>query len=125
MSQTRTQIERMYISKLDEVLSSQKTSSDKNGLGFVLVGSFDPSTFTSSGSRTVFIPETMNDPRKDQPKVDKGKKVIGQESSTKINFIPPSRKPNSPRAYIYCNQCGAAVHIRLNCYKLKASMRQV
>ena len=32
-SQTRTQIERMSSAKLDEVLSAQKPSSDKTGLG--------------------------------------------------------------------------------------------
>ena len=36
LSQARTQIERMFSAKLDEVLSAQKPSSDKTGLGYVL-----------------------------------------------------------------------------------------
>ena len=54
LSQARTQIERMSSANLDEVLSAQKLSSDKTGLGYVF--SFDPSFSTASGSRTVFMP---------------------------------------------------------------------
>ena len=54
LSQARTQIERMSSAKLDEVLSAQKPSSDKTGLGYVV--SSGPSSSTASGSRTVFVP---------------------------------------------------------------------
>ena len=53
-SQARTQIERMSSAKLDEVLSAQKPSSDKTGLGYDVSSS--PSSSTASVSRTVFIP---------------------------------------------------------------------
>ena len=36
LSQARTQIERMSSAKLDEVLSAQKPSFDKTGLGYVV-----------------------------------------------------------------------------------------
>ena len=36
LSQARTQIERMFSVKLDEVLSAQKPSSDKTGLGYAV-----------------------------------------------------------------------------------------
>ena len=36
LSQARTQIERMSSAKLDEVLSAQKLSSDKTGLGYTI-----------------------------------------------------------------------------------------
>ena len=55
LSQARTQIERMSSAKLDEVLSAQKPSFDKTGLGYVVSSS--PSSFTASGSRTVFVPQ--------------------------------------------------------------------
>ena len=54
LSQARTQIERMSSVKLDEVLSAQKPSFDKTGLGYVV--SSVPSSSTASGSRTVFVP---------------------------------------------------------------------
>ena len=54
LSQARTRIERMSSAKLDEVLSAQKSSSDKIGLGYAV--SSGPSSSTASGSRTVFMP---------------------------------------------------------------------
>ena len=39
LSQARTQIERMSSAKLDEVLSAQKPSSDKTGLGYAVSSS--------------------------------------------------------------------------------------
>ena len=54
LSQARTQIERMFSAKLDEVLSAQKPSSDKTGLGYAI--SSDPSFSTAFGLRIVFMP---------------------------------------------------------------------
>ena len=51
LSQARTQIERMSSAKLDEVLSAQKPSFDKTGLGYTV--SFGPS---SSMASSVFMP---------------------------------------------------------------------
>ena len=53
-SQARTQIERMSSAKLDEVLSTQKPSFDKIGLGYAVSSS--SSSSMASGSRTVFVP---------------------------------------------------------------------
>ena len=55
-SQARTQIERMSSAKLDEVLSVQKPSSDKTGLGYAI--SSGPSSSTAFGSRIVFVPQS-------------------------------------------------------------------
>ena len=54
LSQARTQIERMFSVKLDEVLSAQKPSFYKTGLGYVV--SSGPSSSTTSGLRIVFMP---------------------------------------------------------------------
>ena len=43
----------MSSAKLDEVLSAQKPSFDKTGLGYVV--SSGPSSSTASGSKTVFV----------------------------------------------------------------------
>ena len=56
LSQATTQIERMSSAKLDEVLSAQKPSSDKTGLGYAI--SSRPSSSTASRSRTVFVPQS-------------------------------------------------------------------
>ena len=53
LSQIRTQIVRMSSAKLDEVLSAQKSSFDKIGLGYAV--SSDPSSSIASRSRTVFM----------------------------------------------------------------------
>ena len=54
LSQARTQIERMSSAKVNEVLSAQKPSFDKTGLGYDV--SSDPSSSTASRLRTVFMP---------------------------------------------------------------------
>ena len=51
LSQARTQIKRMSSAKLDEVLSAQKSSSDKTGLGYAV--SSGPFSSTTSGSRKI------------------------------------------------------------------------
>ena len=66
LSQARTQIERMSSAKLDEVLSAQKPSSDKAGLGYI--DSSSPFSSTPSGSKTIFVSHSK--------KGDKGMKSI-------------------------------------------------
>ena len=44
----------MSSAKLDEVLSAQKSSSDKTGLGYAVFSG--PSFSAASGSKTVFMP---------------------------------------------------------------------
>ena len=46
----------MSSAKLDEVLSAQKPSSDKTGLGYAV--SSNPSSSTASRLRTVFVPQS-------------------------------------------------------------------
>ena len=53
LSQARTQIERMSSPKLDELLSAQKPSSNKTGLGYVVSSS--PSSSMAFESKTVFV----------------------------------------------------------------------
>ena len=53
LSQTRTQIKRMSSAKLDKVLSAQKPSSDKTGLGYAVSSSLSSTDF---GSKTIFVP---------------------------------------------------------------------
>ena len=97
LSQARTQIERMFSAKLDEVLSAQKPSSDKIGLGYAVSSS--PSSSTASGPKTVFILQFE--------KCDKGMKSIIDLSNSK-SFVRPH----------VCHYCGISGHIHPNCFKL-------
>ena len=96
LSQARTQKERMSSAKLDEVLSAQKPSSDKTGLGYAVSSN---SSSMASGSRTVFVPQSE--------KGDKGMKSITNLSNSK----------SCVRPYV-CHHCGVSGHIHLNFFKL-------
>ena len=97
LSQTRTQIERMFGVKLDEVLSAQKPSSDKIGLRYAVSSSLSSST--ASGSKTVFVPQSE--------KGDKGMKSKTALANSK-SFVRPH----------ICRHCGIYGHICPNCFKL-------
>ena len=97
LSQARTQIERMSSAKLDEVLSVQKPSSDKIGLGYAI--SSNPSSSTTSRSRIVFVPQSK--------KGDKGMKFETDLSNSK-SFV---------RLHV-CHHCSVSRHIRPDCFKL-------
>ena len=96
-SQARTQIERMSSAKLDEVLSAQKPSSDKIGLGYAV--SSCPSSSMAFRSITVFMPQSE--------KSDKGMKSKTDLANSK-SFVRPH----------FCHHCGISGHIRPNCFKL-------
>ena len=82
---------------LDEVLSAQKPSSDKTGLGYAV--SSDSFSSTTSGTRTVFVPQSKN-----------GNK--GMKSKTNL-----ANSKSFVRPYV-CHHCGVSGHIHFNCFKL-------
>ena len=87
----------MSSAKLGEVLSAQKPSFDKTGLGYVV--SSDPSSSTASRSKTVFVPQS-----------EKGDKCMKSKTdlSNSKSFIRPH----------VCHHYGVAGYIRPNCFKL-------
>ena len=87
----------MSSAKLGEVLSAQKPSSDKTGLGYVV--SSDPSSSTASRSKTVFVPQS-----------EKGDKCMKSKTdlSNSKSFIRPH----------VCHHCSVPGHIRPNYFKL-------
>ena len=87
----------MSSAKLDEVLSAQKPSFDKTGLGYVV--SSGPSSSTASGSRTVFMPQS-----------EKGNK--GMKSKTDLANSKSFVRPH------VCHHCAVSGHIRPNCFRL-------
>ena len=86
----------MSSAKLDELLSAQKPSSDKIGLGYVV--SFGPSSSMASGLRTVFVPQSEKG-----DKCMKSKIVLANSKS----FVRPH----------VCHHCGVSGHICPNCFK--------
>ena len=97
LSQARTQIERMSSAKLDKVLSAQKPSSDKIGLGYAVFSS--PSSFTAFGSRIVFALQS-----------EKGDK--GMKSKIDLTISKSFVKPH------VCHHYGVSGHIRPYFFKL-------
>ena len=87
----------MSSAKLDEVLSAQKPSSDKTGLGYVV--SSGPFSSTAYGLRTVFVLQSEKG-----DKCMKSKIVLANYKS----FVRPH----------VCHHCGVFGHIRSNCFKL-------
>ena len=96
LSQARTQIEKMSSAKLDEILSAQKSSSDKTGLGYAISSS--PSSSMAFGSKTVFVSQSE--------KCDKSMKSKTDMANSK--FV----------RYHVCHYYGVFGHIRPNCFKL-------
>ena len=108
LSQARTQIKRVSGAKLDEVLSAQKPSSNKTGLGYAVSSS--PSSSTAFGSKTVFVPQFE--------KGDKGMKFKTDLANFKSFVRPHSRKSSSSKTTHVCHHCGVSRHILPNCFKL-------
>ena len=68
LSQVRIQIERTSSAKLNEILSAQKPSSDKTGLGYVV--SFNPSSSMTSRSKTLFVHQSKKGDKGMKSKTD-------------------------------------------------------
>ena len=115
---TREQIDRSASSKLDHILSVQKSPFDKTGLGFVENISVSASHFTN------FVHSSFS-----EPLVSKAKSVE-VTPPRKIRFDlyeskpkapnPPKGKTHDKPAWV-CHFCGKSGHIRPNCFKLQAS----
>ena len=130
--QVRAQLERTLSAKLDEMLSVQKFSSDRTGLGYEFSLSNTP-----SASTTVFVPPANNF-KSDNENVknnlasgnlDRGKSILGappkvekgetRNPRTKKNT---SQKPKQKKPHL-CYHCGVAGHTRPNCYKWLATQQ--
>ena len=124
--QVRAQLERTSSAKLDEMLSIQKSASDRIGLGHSLY-----SSNTASTSTTVFVPPASNtDIENTDVKIslasenlDKGKSILGlpPKLDKKDAKNPKAKKANSQKPkqkkQHFCHHCGAVGHTQPNCYK--------
>ena len=130
--QFRAQLQRTSSAKLDEMLSLQKSASDRTGLGYGLSLSNIASTST-----IVFVPlannvEIENNDVKTNlasENLDKGKSIL--EAPTKLEKKntkntkakkATSQKPKQKKQHL-CHQCGITNHTRPNCYKWLATQQ--
>ena len=119
-------MERTSSAKLDEMLSIQKSASDRTGLEYGL-----SSSNTASSSTIVFVPSANNVKIENNKiktelvseNIDKGKSILGASLKLKKKYIKNlrakkaySQKPKQKKQHL-CHHCGAAGHTRPNCYK--------
>ena len=124
---------RSATSKLDQMLSVQKSPSYKSGLGFVeSISVFAPhsTNFVPSPSSEPSVSEVVSETVK--PPVSEIVKPIEVSPSRKIRVDLKESKPKEstiPKDKMHakpawvCHFCGKSGHIRPNCYKLEAVKR--
>jgi hypothetical protein len=103
------QSEKFLDNKLAQMLTGQKCSSDKTGLGYVATDSSN----IASTSRTVFVKPTGSGPQN-----DKGKAIM--ISCENDNTTPAKFEHSTERNLPTCNHCGMVGRIRPNCVQLKS-----
>ena len=130
--QVRAQLERTSSAKLNEMLSIQKSASDRTGLGYGL-----SSSNTASTSTTVFVPPVRNTETENTDvkisltggNLDMGKSILGAPLKLDKKDVknPKAKKANSQKPkqkkQHFCYHCGAASHTRPNCYKWLATQQ--
>ena len=120
-------VARFASSKLDQMLSVQKSPSDKSRLGFVESFSmFAPHSSSSKPFVNEVVSETVKPPVSEVVKpieVSPSKKIMVdlKESKPKESTLPKDKMHGKP-AWV-CHFCGKSGHIRPNYYKLQATKR--
>ena len=125
--QVKAQLEKTSNAMLDEMLSLQKSASDRIGLGYDF---FSPSI--ASTRTTVFVPpaynvETENNDVKNElasENVNKGKSILGLRREIKNSRAKKgnTQKPKQKNQH-FCHHCGVARHTRPNYYKWLATQQ--
>ena len=107
LSVAREQTNRSANSKLDQMLSVQKSPLDKTGLGFVeSINVFAPNSIN-------FIPSSSSEPPASE--------VMSEAIKPKKSTFSKDKSHDKP-AWV-CHFCGKSGHIHPNCYKLQAAKR--
>ena len=125
--QANAKVECVASKKLDEVLTYQKPSSDRSGLGYTREGSSNSKV--SKEMMFVKAKEAWT-PFVENVKSEKKPNVVNQMVLTKypkpIVAKPKARGKSLPKrqrgqqTQHYCHHCGIQRHSRPNCYKLQA-----
>nr|POE58617.1 hypothetical protein CFP56_50206 [Quercus suber] len=127
--QAHAKIERVSSQKLEDVISAQKPSSDKSGLGYT--GGSCSSAKVTKGVKFVKANETVveepilekdEDVKKEnvaeQRMVNKSRNHSMARHETRGRSLPRSQR--SPRTDYVCHYCGLQGHTRPNCQKLRS-----
>ena len=127
-------VARFTSSKLDQILSVQKSPSDKSGLGYAeSISMFAPHSinFVPSSSSEPFVSEIVS--KNVKPPVSEVVKPIEVSSSRKIRVDLKESKLKKPTLFKdkshdklawVCHFCGKSGHIHPNCYKLQTAKRE-
>ena len=127
--QANVKIERVSIKKLDDVLSKQKSFSDKSSLRYT--GESNSTANISKEVKFVKAKESMVAAKNaEKVKTEKKNDVTDQRFMTKPpkqlmvkpkcngKSLPKSQR--GPRTQHFCHHCGIQGHTRPNCHKLQA-----
>ena len=125
--QANAKIERVTTKKLDDVISSQKSFSEKSGVGYT--GGSSSSKNVTKEVKFIKVKESANvGPTAEKPKIEE-KRNVGNEwllnshnqsvgrSESRVKSHPRPQKV--PRSNYVCHHCGLQGHTRPNCQKLR------
>ena len=125
LSVAREQTNRSASSKLDHMLSVQKSPSDKSGLGFVesiSVSAPYSTNFVPSSSSKHPVSEVVSETVKPVEITPPRKiRVDLKESKPKESILSKDKLHGKPTWV--CHFCGNSGYIRPNCFKLQAAKR--
>ena len=121
------QTSRSASSKLDQMLSVQKSPSDKTSLGFVESISvpaphstnFIPSSSSSESSVSEVVKPSMSEAKSVEVTPPRKIRVDLHESKPRAPGLPKAKTHDKPTWV--CHFCEKSGHIRPNCYKLQAA----
>ena len=126
--QANAKIERVTTKKLDDVISSQKSFSDKSGLGYT--GGSSSSGNVTKEVKFIKAKESADvGPTAEKPEIEEKRNVgierllnsrnqsMGRSESRAKSHPRPQR---GPRSNYVCHHCGLQGHTRPNCQKLRA-----
>ena len=126
LSVAREQTNRSASSKLDRMLSVQKSPSNKTGLGFVeSINVFAPISINCilSSSSEPPVSEVMSEAVK-PIEVTPPRKIRVDLKEFKLKKTTLSKDKIHGKPAWVCHFCGKFGHIRPNCYKLQATKRE-
>ena len=130
LSVAREQTDRSASSKLDRILSVQKSPFDKTSLGFI------ESISVPAPHSTNFVPSSSSEPPVSEivksfvseaksVEVTPSRKIRVDLKESKPKAPNPSKGKTQDKPASVCHFCGKSGHIRPNCYKIgRASCRE-
>ena len=130
--QVRAPLERTSSAKLDEILSIQKSTSDRTGLRYDLSSSYIASSSTTvsvSPANNVKIENNEIKTKLASENIDKGKSILGAPPKLEKKDVKKhrakkanSQKPKQKKQHL-CHHCKAVGYTRSNCYKWLATQQ--